>query len=67
MSLLFEELRWITVGEGVVEASSHLHPPQVRCDNSLYAQEPYEVESLTRGSVAEVRRETASPTAPRRW
>jgi len=35
-------------------------------DNSSYTQEPCEVESLMHGSVAEVRRETASPTAPRR-
>ena len=31
-------------------------------DNSPYAQEPCEVESLKHGFVAEVRRETASPT-----
>jgi len=39
---------------------------KVRCcgadDNSPYAQEPCEVESLKHGFVAEVRRETASPT-----
>ena len=31
-------------------------------DNSPYAQEPCEVESLKHGFVAEVRRETVSPT-----
>jgi len=35
-------------------------------DNSPYAQEPCEVESLTHGFVAEVRRETVSPTVTRR-
>ena len=34
-------------------------------DNSPYAQEPCEVESLKHGFVAEVRRETASPTVTR--
>ena len=36
-------------------------------DNSPYAQEPCEVESLKHGFVAEVRRETASPTVTGRW
>jgi hypothetical protein len=36
-------------------------------DNSPYAQEPCEVESLKHGFVAEVRRETASPTVTRRF
>ena len=51
-----------------VQVSSH-NNGKVRCygadDNGLYAQEPCEAESLKHGFVAEVRRETASPTAPR--